>query len=36
MPPIKSILVPTDFSPASDIAVQFAVDLAVTEGSAPA
>jgi nucleotide-binding universal stress UspA family protein len=34
MPPIKSILVPTDFSPASDIAFRYAVDLAVTQTSA--
>jgi universal stress protein A len=34
MPPIKSILVPTDFSPASDIAFRYAVDLAVTQDSA--
>jgi nucleotide-binding universal stress UspA family protein len=33
MPLIKSILVPTDFSPASDIAFQYAIDRAVTEGS---
>ena len=31
MPPIKSILVPTDFSPASDIAFQYAVDMALTQ-----
>jgi nucleotide-binding universal stress UspA family protein len=33
MPLIKSILVPTDFSPASDIAFRYAVDMAVREGS---
>jgi nucleotide-binding universal stress UspA family protein len=33
MPLIKSILVPTDFSPASDVAFRYAVDMAVTEGS---
>ena len=34
MPLIKSILVPTDFSPASDIAFRYAVDMAVTQGGA--
>ena len=34
MPPIKSILVPTDFSPASDIAFRYALDMAVTQGRA--
>jgi nucleotide-binding universal stress UspA family protein len=34
MPSIKSILVPTDFSPASDIAFRYAIDMAVTQRSA--
>ena len=34
MPPIKSILVPTDFSPASDIAFRYAVEMALTQGGA--
>jgi nucleotide-binding universal stress UspA family protein len=34
MPSIKSILVPTDFSPASDIAFRYGLDMAVTQGSA--
>jgi nucleotide-binding universal stress UspA family protein len=34
MPQVKQILVPTDFSPASDIAFGYALDLAAREGAA--
>jgi universal stress protein A len=33
MPPITRMLVPTDFSPASDIAFTYALDMAAREGS---
>ena len=33
MPEIKRVLVPTDFSPASDIAFRYAVDLAARQGA---